>query len=108
MNALEQALAGPYGLYVAIAAMALATYTCRAAGYLLMTHIQVTPGMERALQALPGSIVVAIVLPAAIRSGPAAIAGVAAGLGVMMLSRSEIGGLAVGLAVVAALRAAGL
>lgn len=107
MPALDRAVAEPFGFYLAIAAIALATYLCRAAGYVVMSRVSVTPALERALQALPGSIVIAIVLPAAMRSGPAAIAGVLAGLVAMQVSRSEIVALLAGLIVVSTVRAAG-
>jgi uncharacterized membrane protein len=101
-------LAGPAGPYLAIAAMALATYLCRAGGVVLMSRVRLTRPIERALQALPGSIVVATVLPIAIRSGLPAIIGLAAALTTMSLTRHELPSLLVGLVAVSAARAAGL
>jgi uncharacterized membrane protein len=107
MTPAEGFLADSAGPYLAILAMAAATYLCRASGVLLMSQVRVTPRIERALRALPGSIVVATVLPLALASGVPALLGVAAGLVTMALSRSEVAALAAGLATVAAARAAG-
>ena len=58
-------IAGPSGPYLMIVAMTAVTYTCRASGALLMSRVRITPRVERALRALPGSIVVSTVLPIA-------------------------------------------
>jgi uncharacterized membrane protein len=107
MTPIEGFLAGPTGPYVAIFAMTAATYLCRASGVVLMSRVRVTPRIERGLRALPGSIVVATVLPIALASGPPAILGVTAALAVMAATRSELGALGAGLGAVAAARAAG-
>ena len=107
MSALEAWIAGPAGAYVAILAMTVATYLCRAMGVVLMSRMPLTPRVERGLRALPGSIVVATVLPIAALGGPTAAGGLAASLVVMGLVRHELAALAAGLAVVSALRAAG-
>lgn len=99
---------GPWGATLAIAAMALATYICRISGVLLMRYVSITPPVQRALAALPGSIVVATTVPIALRSGPDAVAGILAGLLAMIYTRNEVVALAVGLAVAAGLRAVGL
>ena len=101
-------LAGPSGAYLAVAAMAIATYLCRAGGVVLMSRVRLTRRIERALQALPGSIVVATVLPIAIRAGVPAMIGLAAALTTMSLTRHELPALLVGLVAVSAARAAGL
>ena len=108
MPAPDSVLAGPVGPILAVVAMAVATFLCRIAGVLLMSRIRITPVMERALAALPGSIVAATVVPIAIGSGPAAIAGVAAAIGAMRLVGNELAALAAGLAVAAGARALGL
>jgi uncharacterized membrane protein len=103
----ETWLAGPLGPALAILMMTAATYGCRVGGVLLMRRVRLTPRIERALGALPGSIVAATVVPLAIRSGPAAIAGILAGIAVMALVRKEIVALVVGMAVAAGARALG-
>ena len=66
-----------------------------------------TPAVERALRALPGSIVVATVLPIVIKAGAAAILGLAAALVTMSFARNELLALLVGLLAVSAARAVG-
>jgi uncharacterized membrane protein len=101
-------IAGPAGPYLAIAAMTVATYLCRAAGVVVMSRIPITPRVERGLRALPGSIVIATVLPIALEGGITAALALASALGAMIVLRHELAALASGLAVVSALRALGL
>lgn len=100
-------VSGPLGTALAILAMAAATYGCRVGGVLLMRRVRLTPAIERALAALPGSIVAATVVPLAVRSGPAAMCGILAGIAAMALIRQEIAALIVGFACAAGLRALG-
>jgi uncharacterized membrane protein len=97
-----------HGAALAIAAMALATYLCRISGVVLMSRVRLTPAVQRALAALPGSIVAATVVPIAARSGIDAIAGIMAGVVAMVLTRNEVVALAAGLGLAAALRFTGL
>ena len=101
-------IAGPAGPYLAIAAMAAATYACRAAGVVLMSRVRLTASVQRALRALPGSIVVATVLPIALKAGMPALVGLAAALVTMSLTRHELPALLAGLAAVSLARAAGM
>lgn len=98
----------PYGAVIAIAAMAVATYLCRIAGVLVMSRVRITRPVERALGALPGSIVAATIVPIALRSGAPAIAGIVAAVLVMRLVRNELAALLLGLGVAALARAFGL
>ena len=41
------------GFLIALAAMAVASYACRVAGYFLMGYVQITPRIESALKAVP-------------------------------------------------------
>lgn len=108
MSGSEGLLAGPMGPVLVIAAMALATYLCRVGGVVIMSRVRITPMVERALAALPGSIVAATVVPLALKSGPSAIAAVLAAVVTTRLTHSEFAALAVGMAVAAGGRAAGL
>jgi uncharacterized membrane protein len=101
-------LAGPAGPYLAIFAMAVATYLCRASGVALMSRIHLTPRITRALQALPGSIVVATVAPLAAQAGLPAVAGVLVALATMIATRWELAALIAGLGTVALLRGLGV
>lgn len=107
MTAPDGILAGPMGPALVIAAMALATYLCRIGGVVIMSQVRLTPMVQRALAALPGSIVAATVVPLALKSGPSAMAAVLAAVVVTRLTHSEFGALAAGLAVAAGARAAG-
>ena len=101
-------LSGSAGPYLAVIAMAAATYLCRVSGVLAMKHLTVTPRIERGLRALPGSIVVATVLPIVVEAGSPAALGLVAGLAVMAGLRFEIAALLAGLGTVAATRWLGL
>jgi uncharacterized membrane protein len=98
---------GPWGAAFAILAMTLATYLCRISGVIMMGFIPLTPRVRRGLAALPGSIVVATVLPLIERLGFTAALALIAAIGSMVLRRSELLALAVGMATVSAARALG-
>ena len=107
MSPIRDWIAGPAGPYLAILAMTAATYLCRAGGVFVMSRVLITPRLERGLRALPGSIVVATVLPLAVQGGPPAALGLIAALAAMAWLRTELAALAAGLAVVSLVRAAG-
>lgn len=98
----------PYASWLAIAGMAAMTYLMRVGGYWLMGHVPITARMRRMLEALPGAVVVAIVLPVMVKSGLPAVLAVGAVVLSMIVRRNEFIAMAVGLAVVTAVRAAGL
>lgn len=98
---------GTWGPVLAILAMALATYLCRISGVVLMGFIPLTPHVRRGLAALPGCIIAATVLPLIERLGLAAAIALLAAIGSMVLRRSELLALVVGMSVIAGLRALG-
>ncbi|WP_293798960.1 AzlD family protein [uncultured Bosea sp.] len=98
---------GTWGPLIAITAMAAATYLCRISGVALMSVIPLTPHVRRGLAALPGSIVVATVLPLIERLGWAAALALLAAVGTMILRRSELLALLVGMIAISGLRALG-
>lgn len=98
---------GSWGAVLAIGAMAIATYLCRIAGVVLMSFIPLTPHVRRGLAALPGSIVVATVLPLIERLGAGAAVALLVAIGTMILRRSELLALLTGMAAISALRAFG-
>ncbi|PZN93331.1 MAG: branched-chain amino acid ABC transporter [Hyphomicrobiales bacterium] len=98
---------GTWGPILAILGMALATYLCRIAGVVMMSFIPLTPHVRRGLAALPGSIIAATVLPLIERLGLAAAIALLAAIGSMVLRRSELLALVVGMSVIAGLRALG-
>jgi uncharacterized membrane protein len=91
-----------------VLAMAVATYPMRAAGYWLMGRVPLTPRVRRVLEALPGAVVMATVVPLLAREGVPAIAAIVAALGVSFIKRNEFLALFTGVAAGAAARAAGL
>jgi uncharacterized membrane protein len=98
---------GPYGVVIAIVAMAAVTYPMRAGGYWLMGHVPLTPRLRRILEALPGTVVVATVLPILLREGVAAGAAIAAALLVTFIRRNDFVALIAGVGAAAAVRAMG-
>ncbi len=98
---------GVWGPYLAILAMALATYLCRISGVVLMGFVPLTPRVRRGLAALPGSIVFATVLPLIERLGLAAGLALLAAILSMVLRRSELLALLVGMSAVSLARAFG-
>jgi uncharacterized membrane protein len=108
MSALETLMSGPWGSAFAIGGMALVTFLCRIAGMVLMSRIAITPKIERGLRALPGSIIMATILPAMLDSGPTAVAGVAVAVLTMALTRIDMLSLAAGLGTIALFRALGV
>lgn len=54
---------------VVVLGMAAVTYAMRAGGYWVMGRIPLTPRVRRALEALPGAIIVSTILPIAFKSG---------------------------------------
>ena len=98
----------PYAALIAIAAMAGATALMRLGGFWLMGHVAITPRVRRMLEALPGSVVVAIVLPIVVKEGAPALIAVAAVIAAMLIRRNEFIALGIGLAAAIGARAAGL
>jgi uncharacterized membrane protein len=92
----------------AIAVMAIATYLMRAGGFWLMGHLPPSARLRRMLEALPGTVTVATILPIVAREGLAAALAVAAAGAVMMVRRNDFLAVLAGMAVAALARAAGL
>lgn len=89
-----------------LAAIAV-SYLIRVSGYWLMGRVPIGPRMTRALEALPGSIFVAVVLPVALKAGaPGVVAAISAGLAMLLLKR-DWAAIFLGLAAGALTRAAG-
>jgi uncharacterized membrane protein len=99
--------AGDLGVLAAIFAMAAATYAMRAGGFWLMGHVPPSRRLRRMLEALPGSVVVATVLPIIVRDGLAAMLAIAAAGTVMLVRRNDLLAVVTGMAVAALVRAAG-
>ena len=97
----------PYGVFYAIAAMASVTAFSRFVGFWMMGRMTLTPRIQRMLEALPGSVVAALIVPVIAKEGlSAGVAMVAVAL-LMIWRRNEFLALAVGIAVASAIRALG-
>jgi uncharacterized membrane protein len=107
MNTAGSIIASPWGSVLAIGAMALVTFLCRIAGVVLMSRVRLTPRIERGLRALPGSIILATILPVAIDNGLPAIVALTTAIVAMVVTRIDIVGLLAGLGTLAVIRAFG-
>jgi uncharacterized membrane protein len=96
---------GTFGIWMVIAAMALVTYAIRAGGFWLMGYVPLTRRVRSILNALPGSVVVAIILPLAVRGGAAATVAVITALVVMVLRRNDLLSVVCGVGAAAFVRA---
>lgn len=107
MNGFGSFIASPWGSVLAIAAMTLVTFLCRIAGVVVMSRVRITPRIERGLRALPGSIILATILPVVIDNGWPAMIALAAAIMAMAVTRIDIVGLVAGLGTLAIIRAFG-
>jgi uncharacterized membrane protein len=98
----------PYATFFAIATMAAMTYLVRVGGFWMMGHVPITARVHRMLEALPGSVVAAIILPVVAKNGLPALLAVLAVIAVMMIRRNDFIAIGAGLAVAALARAAGI
>jgi len=87
-----------------ICAMGAVTYLTRAAGLFIANRVRITPRAEAFLSAIPGAVLVSIVAPAACTQGPAEAAAALGTLAVAARSKSLPLAMAVGIALVWALR----
>lgn len=86
---------------IAVGALAVASFFCRAGGFMLMRYVRITPRTESALKAVPLAVMIGIVMPAATAGQvPELIALVAVGL-VMKRTGNELLAAVAGLVVVA-------
>jgi uncharacterized membrane protein len=91
-----------------VAALAAASFFCRAGGFMMMRFLRITPRIESALRAVPLAVMIGIVMPAAATGRVPELAALAA-VGVTMRMRgNELLAALAGLAVVAAGRWLGL
>ncbi|MFN3350951.1 AzlD family protein [Pseudorhodoplanes sp.] len=97
----------PHGVMIAIAAMAAVTVFTRLAGFWMMGRVTLTPRVMRMLEALPGSVVAALVMPVLLKEGAAAAVAMVLVAMLMIWRRNEFLALAGGIAMVAGLRAMG-
>jgi uncharacterized membrane protein len=97
----------PLAYLAALGAMVAATYLMRAGGFWLMGRVPIGPRVKRMLNALPGSVVAATVLPIVVKSGPSALAAVLAALAAMLITRNDFVAVVAGIGAAALIRAGG-
>jgi branched chain amino acid efflux pump len=97
-----------FGAISAILVMAAAAHLLRVGGFWLMGRLPLTPRVRRMLDALPGSVVAAAIVPTVAQAGiPAALA-IGAVVVIMAARRNEFLAVSGGIAAVVLGRAAGL
>jgi uncharacterized membrane protein len=97
-----------FSVLAAITAMALATYSMRIGGFWLMSQVPPSGRLRKMLEALPGSVIVAAVLPIVVRDGVTAMLAIGAAVAVMLVARRDILAVVAGMAVAASARGLGL
>jgi uncharacterized membrane protein len=80
---------GGQGFLAAMIAMALVTGFVRVAGFWLMRYIPITPRVKRVLDAMPGSVIIAAILPGALRGGPVQMLAVGVAVVTMLVVRND-------------------
>jgi len=93
---------------LALLAMGVSTFLMRAGGYWLMAHVPLTARVHRMLEALPGALVVAVVLPIAVKIGVTAFLAIAAAAVMMVLRHNGFLAVVSGLIVAALARSLGI
>ncbi len=97
----------PLRYIAAVGGMTLAAYATRIGGYWLIGHVPIGTRLRRMLDALPGAVIAAIVLPILFKGGPAAVLAVVAAIVAMARFRNDFVAVISGIAVAALVRAAG-
>ena len=87
-----------------ILCMAVVTDLSRIGGIWAMSFVPMTPRLEAALQALSGSVLVALVVPAAIDGGIEYVAAVAVAAVITLVTSRPFIGMTAGVAVAASMR----
>ncbi|GGY05987.1 branched-chain amino acid transporter [Litchfieldella qijiaojingensis] len=85
------------GALTAIVVMALVTYLTRAGGVLVMSRVPIGPKVERFINAMAGSVLVAVITPMAVHGDGAARLALLATLGVMLILRKPLPAIAAGI-----------
>lgn len=87
----------PAGALLAIVIMALVTYLTRVGGVLVMSRVPIGPRVERFINAMAGSVLVAVITPMAAYGDWAARLALIATLGVMLATRKPLPAIGAGI-----------
>lgn len=101
-------MAEGWSAYWVILGMAAVTYALRIGGFLIMSRVAITPRVRRGLEALPGAIIVATVLPVALAGGVTALIGIVVAAVTMALVRQDLAAVVAGVGAAAFARSLGL
>lgn len=93
------------GAWLAILAMMATTILAKVMGFWILGRVSLTPRVRRGLEALPGGVILATIVPITLESGLPGMAGIAVATLVMIATRKDWLAIAMGLAIVAAIRA---
>jgi uncharacterized membrane protein len=88
-----------------VLAMAMVTYLSRIAGVWAMSFVSTTPRIAATLKALSGSVLVALVVPAAVAGGPVYIVAVVIAAMLTVITGRPLAAMVSGVAAAAILRA---
>lgn len=91
--------------WLVIGAMTAVNYAIRAGGFFMMGYVPLTPRVRSILNALPGAVVMAIVVPLMVRGGLPASAAVLVSVAVMAWRRNDLFAVVCGMGAAALLRA---
>jgi uncharacterized membrane protein len=91
--------------WLVIAAMTAVNYALRSGGFILMGYVPLTPRVRPILNALPGAVIMAIVLPLMVQGGLPAWAAVFVSILLMTWRRSDLLAVVGGMAIAAVIRA---
>jgi uncharacterized membrane protein len=93
------------GAWLAIGVMVVMTVFAKTMGFWILGRVPLTPRLRRGLEALPGGVILATIVPITLESGPAGLLGVGVAMLVMVVTKKDWLAVALGLAAVAAHRA---
>lgn len=94
----------PIEVWLALAVMAVTTFATRAGGLVIMSRVPISPRVERFLEALSGSVLVAIAVPATVNGDIATKIAVAASVITMMAFKNTLLAMLLGVVVAALVR----
>ena len=78
------------GTLLALVIMALVTYLTRSGGVFIMSRLPIGPRVERFINAMAGSVLVAVITPMAVQGDWGARLALVATLGVMLATRRPL------------------
>lgn len=93
------------GAWLAILAMMVTTIFAKVMGFWILGRVPLTARVRRGLEALPGGVILATIVPITLESGLPGMAGIAVATVVMVVTRKDWLAVAAGLVAVAAIRA---